>query len=185
MYAALDAEAKGSVLAEAALALAKRRVISAMSAALQAVDPDAYVAGLAGRTFPWSDECGTLLSLAREAEMSADEALFPDGMCAVVLCASELLRSHAEGFYRAYENIRRNTDSMIGLPEPAAVLGVREPKTLDFQHWEDDGWVLDEEGLQAEVDRLCVERCLSAFCWWREQFFDALLSPQSTACQSG
>jgi hypothetical protein len=189
MYAAMDAEARGDVIACAVEAMARMRIAerghasglpsgssSTDHAANLEDEAEEWIARLAVESFPHGDDAAGLWVHARSVEPSAREALFPDGMSQVVLAASDSVWSDAEAFYCGYTYIRATTDATEAPPEPAGVLGVQVP-TTDFERWEsdDDGWVLETDAWTAEVERRCIAACASMIHRWRRVFFARVL----------
>jgi hypothetical protein len=176
MYAALDAEARGDVIACAVEAMARMRLAERGHATNLEDEAEEWIARLADESFPHGDDAANLWLHARSAEPSAREALFPDGMSQVVLAASDSVWSDAEALYCGYTYIRATTDATEEPPEPAGVLGIQVP-TTDFERLEsdDDGWVLDTEAWAAEIERRCIAACASMIHRWRRVFFARVL----------
>jgi hypothetical protein len=176
MYAALDAEARGDVIACAVDAMARMRLAERGHATNLEDDVEEWIARLAVDSFPHGDDAADLWVHARSVEPSAREALFPDGMSHVVLAASESVWSNAEAFYCGYTYILETTDGTEEPPQPAGLLGVQVPKK-DFERLgsDEDGWVLDTDAWMAEVERRCIAACASMIHRWRRVFFARVL----------
>lgn len=176
MYAALDAEARGDVIACAVEAMARMRLAERGRVAISEDEAEGWIARLADETFPHGDDAADLWLHARSVEPSARKMLFPDGMSQVVLAASDSVWRDAEAFYCGYTYIRATTDATEEPPEPVSVLGIQVPKT-DFEQWEgdDDGWVLDTDARTAEVERRCIAACASMIHRWRRAFYARVL----------
>lgn len=180
MYAALGAEARSGVLAQAVEAMARLQLAERGRRAVTEDDADEWVARLADETFPHGDAAADLWLHARGVEPSARDALFPDGLSQVVRAASDLVWDHADSFYCGYTTIRSTTDAPEVPPEAAVVLGIQVP-TTGFEHWEgdDDGWVLDTDAWAAEVKRRCIAACASMIHRWRRAFYARVLAKES------
>jgi hypothetical protein len=176
MYAALDTDARGDVIAGAVEAMARMRLAERGHTTNLEDEAAEWIALLSVDSFPHCDDAAGLWLHARSIEPSAREALFPHGMSQVVLAASESVWSDAAAFYYGYAHIRATADPTEAPPEPASVLGVQVP-TTDFERWEGDhdGWVLDTDAWTAEVERRCIAACASMIHRWRRVFFARVL----------
>ena len=173
LYGAAGAEYKGEILASAAEAIAVQRLCAFTTHDPEPPDPSDWLSELAENTMPTGNGAAGLVGCAAEVEPDAREMIFQEGWLGTVLCASEDELSLGENAYSVYMSIRENADDRP--PDPAAYLGIHVPKD-DYQEWQDDGWVLNEEAWQAEIRRRCMLEFASMIAYWRHDFFEALLS---------